>query len=173
MTPPRPGAYPPPPEHGYGYGIPGPAYGYPALTPPTVSDPTTGWLMLAGGVLAIIGSLSPWVTAQAGPLQISANGTAGDGVLTLICALPVVVAGVVIGVRQGRLWAGIVGMVFASLIALIALVDVANISTRFGQDFYIDVTVQFGLWLTVIAGALSAAAAIAALVRRKGLLQRH
>ena len=52
--------------------------------------------MLGGAVLVAIGSVAPWATS---PLT-SANGTSGDGVITLIAA--VVLGAVAVATRAGR-----------------------------------------------------------------------
>jgi hypothetical protein len=47
--------------------------------------PTTYWIALGAAAAIVIGSLGPWATALGG--IVSANGTDGDGVITLILAL--------------------------------------------------------------------------------------
>lgn len=155
---------PPPP----GYGYPPPGHGYPRPAPSKISDPWTGWLLLAAAVVGMAGSLSPW--AYVDDLHLTLWGGDRDGVISVVCAGIVGVMGLLIGLRQGRLWTPIVAVVFAVFTLLIGLIDLVDVSTLYEgrgdvpQDF---VTTAFGLYLVVAGGGLTIALSIVALVRRR------
>ena len=71
-----------------------------------VSEPVIGWLLLGVAALTVISAVLPWATV----LGISIKGTVGDGKLSIFCGAVLAVLGVLIGVRQGRLWVSIVAI---------------------------------------------------------------
>ncbi len=174
--------YPPPGFYGYSgypqpgaytYGYPPTGYhGYPGPRRAKVSLPVTGWVLLACGLLGVIGSLAPWASVELFGLSRSVNGTdASDGKLTIFCAGVVAVMGVLIALRVGHLWTSIVGLVFAVFTALIAFADFGQINGNYGplKDEHVPdgvVSVGYGIWLVIFGGVLGIAASIVAMVRR-------
>ena len=99
--------------------------------------------------------------------NIPVNGTDGDGVLTMIFALVFGSMGLVIGLKQGRLWTSIVGLVLAVLTVLTSAYDAANISGVFSRDVGSQyVSVGSGLWLVLVGGLAAMGVAIAAMAKR-------
>lgn len=151
----------------YGY----PPYGYPPLPAapqqPLISDPLLGWLLLAAAVLAAAAAALPWATVFAR----SFPGTDGDGVLVILCAIVLAGCALVIGLGYGRLWASITACVFAGFIALIGIVDLANVSNivRSVDVGFMSgsVSVGAGLWLTTAIGIVAVGISITAVARRR------
>jgi uncharacterized membrane protein len=88
----------------------------------------------------------------------------------------VAVTGLLIGLRQGRLWTSIVALVFAVVTVLIGFADLGNISQLYGpaKDFPDSVfSVGFGLWLVLIGGVAGLVLSIVAMVRRPELAPQH
>jgi hypothetical protein len=174
----QPSAYGPPNplNQGAGYGYPPVSgYGYPQPAPDRLSAPVTGWLLLIAGVVGVVGSISPWAKVNFF-VDIRVSGMQGDGKLTLVCALIVGVMGLLIVLRQGRLWTSIVALVFAAITVLIALIDVGDINQLYGSGENLPhnlISTAYGIWLVVIAGAAGVLAAIVAMVRRTAVAPRH
>jgi hypothetical protein len=166
----QPGQYPqglygPPPSQPYGQ--PPGAYGYPVAAAPRVSEPVVGWLLLGAAVLVVIGASMPWATV----LTISVAGTVGGGKATMFFGVVLGVFGLLIGLKQGRLWVSITACVLAALVVLIALGNVGNISdvARQNGDTFLgnSVSVGSGLWLTLVAGLAAVALSIVGIARRR------
>lgn len=160
MTQP-PGPYGPPPQYGYA------PYGYPPPRP-KVAGPALGWALLAVGVVGVIGSFGPWasVTVLGHTLTIDGTDTGKDGTLTLVFMVVVLAMGLVVGLRQGRVWTGIVALVFALLAALVAVIDTADVSTGVDGALRDAISVGWGLWVTLVASVLAVGLSIAAIARR-------
>jgi hypothetical protein len=125
----------------------------PQPQPRTVGDALSGMrvdraAMLGGAVLAVIGSIGPWVTS---PLS-SASGTDGDGVITLIAAL---VFGVAALRTRGLRGLALIAILVTGGVAIYDLIHIGNEVRRitFGGA-QID-HVGWGVYV-VIAGAVVA-----------------
>lgn len=143
------------------------SYGYPALTKQRrVSEPVVGWLLLGSAVLMMVGAAMPWATV----LTYSVAGTVGGGKITMFFGLVLAVFGVLTGLRQGRLWVSITACVLTVLVVLIALGNMANISSiarNRNLAFLGDsVRIGAGLWLTLVAGLAALTLSIIAMARR-------
>ncbi len=120
----------------------------------------TGSLLAVTGLMVVIGSVMPWVSL--GPL--TASGTIGDGIITLVIGIGIAVCAVLVLLARAR-WAAIVALVLGAAVAVTAIVDMINISsleifdTRVGMAF-----IGGGLWLTLAGGLLAVGVAIAAIV---------
>lgn len=117
-----------------------------------------GWLILAFGVLILVGALLPWATI--GPF--SASGTDGDGAITLPLGVLAGACGVMRGVATKpsglQTAVAIAALVLGVLVTLIGLVDTADVSGA--------ATVGGGLILTVVAGFCLIGASVFALIKR-------
>lgn len=157
---PQPGPYGPQPM----------TYGYPLAPPPRLSEPVVGWLLLGAGALTMVAAALPWASV----LGTSIAGTRGDGKISLFCGAVIAILGVLIGLRQGRVWVSITACVFAVFVALIGLADIGNVSSVadgsvtaiLGDD---AVTVGAGLWVTLVAGLAGIAVSIVGIARRPEL----
>jgi hypothetical protein len=161
------GQYGPPPNQPYGQ--PPAGYGYPAAAPPRVSEPVIGWLLLGASVLLMIGAAMPWATV----LTISVAGTVGGGKATMFFGIVLGVFGLLIGLKQGRLWVSITACVLAALVVLIALGNMGNISdvaSKSANNFLGDtVSIGSGLYLTLVAGLAALILSIVGIARRPAL----
>lgn len=172
--PPAPYGQQPPPGYGYPPAPPGYGYSYPQPSPTRLSNPMTGWLLLAVAAIGVIGSVTPWVSIDV--ISKDVNGTAGDGKLTIFCCLVVAVTGLVIGIGQGRLWASIVALVFSAFTMLIGFIDLGSISQVYGpaKDLPGDAfSTGYGLWLVIVSGVVGVIASIMAMVMRSVAAPRH
>ena len=166
------GQYGPPPSQPYGqppyqpYGQPPAGYGYPAAGP-RVSEPLIGWLLLGAGVLLMIGAPMPWATV----LTFSVAGTVGGGKATMFFGVVLAVFGLLIGLKQGRLWVSITACVLAALVVLVAIGNMGNITdvARKSADNFLGNTVSIGsgLWLTLVAGIAALVLSIIGIARRR------
>ncbi len=114
-------------------------------------------LAVLGAVLAIIGSLGPWVTSPLG--SVSGVHSSGDGWITLGAS---VIALILLAAARGRRW-GLIAAWVAMLVALaVACLDAAKVIyaaskvTLFGHQI---ASAGWGLYVTA-AGALLAAVAL-------------
>lgn len=177
----QPQAYPPPPGYppgqqhaypqpGYGYPPPPPGYGYPTKSAPRLSVLWTGWLLALGGLGATIGSFLTWIHAVAGGATQDFSGTSGDrdGKITVVFGVLLLAGGVLIVVKQGRMWVSITTIVLAAILAFIALADIGDVSDKskrlagFGR---LDVGV--GLVLVLLGALVALAFSIVALCVRR------
>ncbi len=146
MAPPGgPSNVPPPP----GAAPAAPAAGK-ALTPTIIG-------MLVACVLIGVGSVLPWATIDLGFFSQTTGGLDGDGGITLVLG---VLAAALAFFSKGRKTGLAIGAVVAATITvLIAIVDIADVSSVSG-DLGLDggVSVGIGLWLVLVAslGALGA-----------------
>jgi hypothetical protein len=180
QVPPPAGYGGPPPPGGYlpsGYPAPPPAYtpyGYPQPSPrgARVSPPWTGAVLAGAGLVAGIGSFLTWARIVVAGANQDIAGTDGqrDGKITVVLGAVLLAVGIVILVKQGRLWTSIVGIVLSAICALVALADIGDISDKsatikpFG---HIDVGV--GLVLVLVAALVGLGASIVAISIRRVL----
>lgn len=146
-------------------------FGYARTLPPRVSTPVLGWALLGVGALMLLAAILPWATAG----SLSLAGTEGDGAITLFFAVVIGAMGLVIGLRQGRLWASIVACVLGALTTVTALVDIGNVANRtndFNDSLGLHASVGSGLWLTLVTGIAATGLSVAAIVRRSPLPRR-
>lgn len=154
-APPAYGSYGPPPPP-----PPGPAR-------PSSSPPVLGWLLLGAATLAVFGAVLPWAMVYG----LALSGVQGDGRLVLGCAAAIIGCGLLISSGRGRLWAPLTALVFALLIALLALINIMSLGTVLSDadlPLYGHASVGGGLWLTLIAGILASGVAALAVLSRTG-----
>jgi hypothetical protein len=136
--------------------------------PPPVPDPPAkptveSWgpiVLLVGGGLAVLAATLPWATASAGIFSVSKAGTEGDGVITLVAGLVVAFLGLIALTRGATRKLMIAGGVIGLGMAALAFYDIANVRDT-ADETDILVQVGVGLWLTAVAGVLSAAPLLA------------
>jgi hypothetical protein len=159
--------YPAPPPGYSGYGYP-----LPVRPAPRVSPIWTGIVMAAGGLIVILGSVMTWAKLVIGGVTVdTVAGTDGarDGKITIVFGAVLIAVGIVVLVRQGRLWAGIVGTVIAAFCTLTALADIGDISDKSDQVELVGehIEVGAGLLLVLLAAVLALAASIVAICLRR------
>jgi hypothetical protein len=127
-------------------------------------------LLTGAGLLTVIGSFMTWAKVVAGGYEARLAGTDGhrDGKITLVFGLIMLGVGIVILARQGRLWAGIVGIVMAALATITALVDMGDIAHRSDQLApYGHIQIGPGIVLVLVAAIAGLVAAIVAVAVRR------
>jgi hypothetical protein len=144
-----------------------PGYGA-ALTAQAPANPLVKVLALGGAALAAIGSFLPWATVSGGFVDISKNGMDGDGVITLVGAL--IFGGLAAWSLLGSWSKGrmIGALVVAVLVTLIAVIDIADVASRFSdidtEALGLDVSIGIGLWIVLLGGLVGVAGCVMALV---------
>jgi hypothetical protein len=124
-------------------------------------------VLLAAGALVVIGSFLPWISVYSAFGTISRSGIegGGDGIITLVLGIGIVVIGATrfLGMVEPsgfvRFWPPLV----AGLIAVgLALFDGINVSSRIegATTQYVSGSTGAGLWVVGVGGALSALAAM-------------
>lgn len=110
---------------------------------------TREYLIGAGGLAVLIGSFLPWATAFGGLAE--KRGTEGDGVITLVCGIAMLVLGYLWYRSDSRNWK-IAYIVAAALAAVVAVIDVIDVG---GTD---GVSIGYGLWIVLIGSVAGVAA---------------
>jgi hypothetical protein len=156
------------------------AYGYPSpeSMAPSVSVLWTGWLLAAAGLGVAIGSLLTWATVVStfgGPgTTIDIAGTSGerDGKITVVVGAVMFAMGLLIILRQGRLWVSVAGVVLSAVATVVSLADISDVSTTSRTVSSIGaghIDVGGGLYLVLGTGLLGLGASITALCIRRGM----
>jgi len=130
-----------------------------------------GPIIIATAILAAIGSLLPWAEALGG--MVTANGTDGDGAITLVVALIGGGLGLGVGFAQKQstaVWTGVGAFVCGAIIGAIAAYDLNNLNNvieeieRESLPFDPGLSAGGGLYLTLVAGILMALASLVAVM---------
>jgi hypothetical protein len=116
-------------------------------------------VLVGAAAIMLIGSVTPWATVLGG--LVSAAGTVGDGIITLVASLAVAAAGVPIALKRGRLWAPIIALAAGLIAVLTTFIDIHNLVAR---PF---VQVGYGLWLTTVAALVICVDAVVAMFIRR------
>lgn len=129
-----------------------------AQTPSTTkAAPTSTALVfsIVGAVAIIIGSLLPWISVQTIFGTISASGTEGDGIFTLIAgAIVGAVAGVALSKKNASRTTGILVILLGIASGLIAFNVFSNLAgTAELADEGVFTTIGGGLWLVILGAA--------------------
>ncbi len=129
---------------------------------------TGGLLVVAAGVMTIVGSGMRWATIRAlGLVEIPLRGTDADqfgGTTLLLGVLSVLLGGLLVGWGRAG-WGWILAAVTGSMIVLMVVVDLFRLlrdSRLAGVMPDISVEVGPGLWITLVGGLLVVAGAVLA-----------
>jgi hypothetical protein len=125
----------------------------PVSTAPSKAGPI---VMLVGGGLVLLGSFLPWATVTTAFGTISVAGTNGDGTITLVVGLVIVVLSILELTRTVRLlniWGGFVGGLVATGIGVLDYADVNDRIAGVSSDVA-QAAVGVGLY-AVIAGGVA------------------
>jgi hypothetical protein len=121
------------------------------------SRSTGAVVLLIGGALLILGALLPWATASIGFIKVSAAGTDGDGVITLLIGVGVLVVGWVALKPRPHQVVVILGLLAGVAAGGISIYDIANVSSHVNsaqaRSSLVHASVGLGLWLTALAAA--------------------
>lgn len=142
--------------------------------------------MLLGGAALAIASFLDWVkiTYQGRYLSITGLGSLSgdeqfkqavdpskvtDGKVTLALGILLIIGGVIIVARQGRIWVGIVGTVLAAICMIIALADfgqISDVNDRFTVEG-LHASAQAGLVIALLGAIVALAFSIVAICVRR------
>ena len=122
-----------------------------------------GITFIGAGVLLGLGSLLPWATVSMGLFSASKNGTSGDGKVTLILAVPLLLFGIFMLQRiVSRGWTIAAGVLSVATLGIVIfeMFDLPSPTHAGSGSFQININVEIGigLWLCLIA-ALAATVA--------------
>ena len=122
-----------------------------------------GFTFMGAGVLLGLGSLLPWATVSMGLFSASKNGTSGDGKVTLILAVALVLFGIFVLQRiVSRGWTIAAGVLSLATLGIVIfeMFDLPTPTHAGSGSFQININVEIGvgLWLCLIA-ALAATVA--------------
>ncbi len=129
------------------------------------------WVTIVAGAGLILGSLLPWATVTA-PIVGTVNFTAtdGDGMFTLIIGFVVGLMGV-LGLVRGVATPGLVvlalAVVFAGLIAVTDLANVAEMATEINDENFGAASVGIGLWLVTVSTVVGAVGWVGLIFNRR------
>ncbi len=138
----------------------------PQKKPAATVAPAIGWIVLGGAVLAALGSFLPWAEASGFGQTETASGFDGDGVITIVMAVIVGVLAFPLAtgtMTRGRTYAALAVSVLIAVICVIDIVDVSRVADDFGGA--IEVSVSYGLWMTLVGGLVATGGSIAAIVQ--------
>lgn len=126
--------------------------------------PATIAIVIGGGLVAL-GSLLPWVRITSGLGSLEKAGTTGDGSITLVLGIVVVILGVVRLSQAGR-GVAIAALLCASAAAAVAIYDGSNIANLAAESTssFVQAEVGEGLVLVGIGGVIAAIAALVAMM---------
>ncbi len=153
----------------------------PGYAPPPPHAPVEETPRATGGARAlpaistaglVVGALLPWAVVESPFGTLTANGVEGDGIITLVLGLLVLLAASPALFAGRRSIVGAVGVVvFAGLAALIGISDLINVESSAADieaeaDSLANASAGIGLWLTAIAGVLGVFGGLAGLAKK-------
>jgi hypothetical protein len=129
-----------------------------------------GPIIIGAAILAVIGSFLPWAEALGG--LVKANGTDGDGVITLVVALIGGGLGLGVGFAQKQstaVWTGIGAFLCGVIIGAVAAYDLNNLNNVIEEveresEWDMGLSAGSGLYLTLVAGIVMALASVLAIM---------
>ena len=123
-------------------------------------EENAGWWVLVGGVVIVVGSFLPWITATSVFGSLSRNALDGDGRLTLAAGVILALIGAVeVSSGTSRRPAKILGWVMVIVVGLVFAVDFSDLQERLdlvsSELIGASASIGPGLWLLAV-GALIA-----------------
>jgi hypothetical protein len=123
------------------------------------------WALLVAGAVLALGSLLPWATANIGLTSVSISGTSGDGLITLLAGLAIMLVGgalVLDAIRPTWAWLAVP----AGIIALfVAGYDLHHLPRPNATSIRIQAGI--GLWLCLIGALGSLLLAVVTLTQER------
>jgi len=118
--------------------------------------------MLAGGIVVIVGSFMPWLTATAafvGTISRSGIDGGGDGIFTAIAGGLLALGGVARAMRSGSpRTARVLGVLSSVVAALIGVMDIGNVNSKVADltssSTAVIATVGTGLYVVILGAAI-------------------
>jgi hypothetical protein len=143
----------------------------PAPVPVTPAAPTastagarSGWrpgtiAMVVGALVLAVGSIGPWAEISAGFFSQSVNGTDGDGTITLVAAILILVIAVVTASTNAKSGLVVIALLAAMIAGGTGIIDAIDVRNR-ASDLadvtrFADAHVGWGLWATIGGAAVA------------------
>jgi len=130
--------------------------------PVTGRSPVTSWIVVLSGGLITLGSIFPWITASAVFVgSISVNGMEGDGKITIVLGVILLVFGFV-GVGGGKIHPVILILPGVAAIGVV-IINYQNIqdAVREIQSSGVGVSsIGYGFWMIAIGGVVAVVGAV-------------
>jgi hypothetical protein len=115
------------------------------------------WLTVAGGIIALLGTLLPWRTYSG---FFATTETSNGGLLAILLTLAVTALGVWMLARsQIRAGQAVAVLVCSSLLLIICIANIVIAAAVSGQQ-YVSYTIDGGLYLTAIGTFMTGGAAL-------------
>lgn len=135
---------------------------------PDVSQPRYGWGLIGSAVLLLIGSLTPWAYIHGDLVRQTDIGI--DIIWSALIGGAVLAAlGLLIVARRGQLWVSLSALVLSGIFLLIMLLTGDSLTLDEARKYEVnltDVTVAYGVWLTIVGVLGAAVFAVFAMIRR-------
>jgi hypothetical protein len=116
----------------------------------------TGWTVLVGGVLAVVGGLFlPWATISSPVVgAASVYGSQGDGQLVAVAGALAIVAGILVLNDRGGVTARVLSLIGAAGTGLIAYVDYPGLADMAAESPMTQVGT--GMYLVIVSAVVMA-----------------
>jgi hypothetical protein len=115
-----------------------------------------GTVVLIGALLAIVGSILPWARVEGNIVSLSKSGTQGDGALTMIAGIIILVMGALMLVLESYGIAVILSVLGGLGCAAVAVIDLVDLSARISgiSNDYLTVKAGEGIYMVLVAGII-------------------
>ena len=113
-------------------------------------------LCICFSILGMIGTFLPWIVIKSNFINISANGTEGDGWITFLLFLVALILALIPDIRtplkSSLFWACIIAPVIAGIIVIFDVYNAqSNLNNPIGE--LLSTSISFGSGIYVIIGA--------------------
>jgi hypothetical protein len=127
------------------------------------------WIACGGALLLIVGSFLDAATASIGSVSSSKNYIDGDGPITLVIGLAIVVVAILVGLGVIPRWGGWVIAGLGAIGALVAIVDIFDVKDDIDtiNNFGGDASIGPALWLCLVGAVIAVACGVLAFVTAK------
>lgn len=128
-----------------------------------------GILVIIMGLVIIIGSILPWVTATTFLGSISKSGTEGDGKITLVTGIITLLCG--IAILASNSYSGWVGLTILACAAsvVVAIIDLVDVSNKVGEisSQYVQASPGIGLYIVLVGGIVGGVSSLVSILGGK------
>src|SRR5664280_1378286 len=112
------------------------------------------WVMIGACAVGILGTLTTWITANAGFFSVSVNGiSSDDGKIAVVLALLATVA-TLVNIWKPRRVLAFASVILFGLLAILSIYEIVNISSKSysGDGMTISASVGIGVYLCLLGG---------------------
>jgi len=115
------------------------------------------WIACGGALLLIVGSFLDAATASIGSVSSSKNYIDGDGPITLVLGLAIVVVAILVGLGVIPRWGGWLIAALGAIGALVAIVDLIDVKDDVDtiKTFGGDASIGPALWVCLVGGVVA------------------